>query len=248
MVECRWLQPQDLLSMRLPGARSLPRGLGFRRHRRPIAAAVRREIESTRRLGVPRLTKAGEGRAADAERRGNTAKMLRFGHTGVAFSASAQARGCVVTGVLTGALVIVGVIVIVAGSVGLFMGLERASLRRLERRREAWRAGGCVGPEPQRSTLKVQEDTWKTYPWGKTTESASAKTCDYCGKSYPTPSPAGPPPPFPKKVKRLKDWYARRRIWQEADAQNKGWCSSVCKKKYLNRIYSRRRQAMGDGM
>ena len=46
---------------------------------------------------------------------------------------------------MTGVLVIVGVIVIVAGCVGLFMGLERASLRRLEHRREAWRAGGCVG-------------------------------------------------------------------------------------------------------
>jgi hypothetical protein len=68
-------------------------------------------------------------------------------------------------------MVILGVIVIVAGCVGLFMGLERASLRRLERRREAWRAGGCVGPEPERSTLKVQEHgppTWETYPWGKT--------------------------------------------------------------------------------
>ena len=43
---------------------------------------------------------------------------------------------------MTGVLVIVGVIVIVAGCVGLFMGLERASLRRLEHRREAWRAGG----------------------------------------------------------------------------------------------------------
>jgi hypothetical protein len=57
---------------------------------------------------------------------------------------------------VTGVLVIVGVIVIIAGCFGLFMGLERASLRRLERRREAWRAAGCVGPEPERSTLKVQ--------------------------------------------------------------------------------------------
>jgi hypothetical protein len=71
---------------------------------------------------------------------------------------------------VTGVLVIVGVIVIVAGCVGLFMGLERASLRRLERRRDAWRAGGCVGPEPEpeRSTLKVQEDAppwWES--WGR---------------------------------------------------------------------------------
>ena len=51
---------------------------------------------------------------------------------------------------MTGVLVIVGAIVIIAGCVGLFMGLERASLQRLEHRREAWRAGGCVGPEPER--------------------------------------------------------------------------------------------------
>lgn len=80
-----------------------------------------------------------------------------------------------------------------------------------------------------------------------TTESASAKTCDNCGKSYPTPSPAGPRPPFPKKVKGLKDWYALRKIWREADAQNKGWCSSVCKKEYLKRIHGRRRDAMEGG-
>jgi hypothetical protein len=61
---------------------------------------------------------------------------------------------------VTGVLVIVGVIVIIAGCFGLFMGLERASLRRLERRREAWRAGGCVGPEPERSTLRAQHGEW----------------------------------------------------------------------------------------
>ena len=54
-------------------------------------------------------------------------------------------------------------------------------------------------------------------------------------------------PPFPKKVKGLKDWYALRKIWREADAQNKGWCSSVCKKEYLKRIHGRRRDAMEGG-
>src|SRR5689334_55906 len=55
------LQPQDLPSMRWPSTRSLSRWLGFRRRGRPLVAAVRREIESTRRRGVPRLTNAGEG-------------------------------------------------------------------------------------------------------------------------------------------------------------------------------------------
>lgn len=67
---------------------------------------------------------------------------------------------------------IVVVIVFVPGVIWLMMRIvvrtERASR---QRRREAWRAGGCVGPEPERSTLKVQEHgppTWETYPWGKT--------------------------------------------------------------------------------
>src|SRR6185295_593552 len=51
--------------------------LGFRRHGRPIVAAVRREAESRRRRAVPRVANAGEGRAVDAERRGNTCKESR---------------------------------------------------------------------------------------------------------------------------------------------------------------------------
>jgi hypothetical protein len=39
--------------------------------------AVRREIESTRRHGVPRLANAGEGRAADADSRGRPRKESR---------------------------------------------------------------------------------------------------------------------------------------------------------------------------
>ena len=63
---------------------------------------------------------------------------------------------------MTTVLVIVGAIVIVAGIYWLFMRLARASLQRLERRREAWRAGGRVGPEPERSTLRLHEDAaWR---------------------------------------------------------------------------------------
>jgi len=46
-------------------------------------------------------------------------------------------------------------------------------------------------------------------------------------------------------VHRSAHWYALRKIRQEADAQNKGWCSSVCKKEYLARI--RRRRRTGEG-
>ena len=53
------LQPQDLPSMRWPSTRSLPRGLGFRRRERPIVAAVRREIESTRRRSSPTDERGG---------------------------------------------------------------------------------------------------------------------------------------------------------------------------------------------
>ena len=68
---------------------------------------------------------------------------------------------------MTSILMGVVVVAIIAGVIWLMMRIVRAAR---ERRREAWRAGGCVGPEPERSTLKVQEHgppTWETYPWGK---------------------------------------------------------------------------------
>ena len=39
-------------------------------------------------------------------------------------------------------------VAIIAGMIWLMMRIDRASSQRIERRREAWRAGGCVGPGP----------------------------------------------------------------------------------------------------
>jgi hypothetical protein len=49
---------------------------------------------------------------------------------------------------VTTILNVVGFFAIIAGSIWLVFRLERASRQRIERRREVWRAGGCVGPEP----------------------------------------------------------------------------------------------------
>ena len=68
----------------------------------------------------------------------------RRGQTGVAFATSQQARGCVVTIILMGVVAVA----IIAGMIWLMMRIDRASSQRIERRREAWRAGGCVGPGP----------------------------------------------------------------------------------------------------
>ena len=69
---------------------------------------------------------------------------IRRGLSGVAFSASAQARGCVVTAVLMGVVAVA----IIVGMVWLMMRIDRASSQRIERRREAWGAGGSIGPGP----------------------------------------------------------------------------------------------------
>jgi hypothetical protein len=69
---------------------------------------------------------------------------IRRGQTGVAFATSQQARGCVVTIILIGVVAVA----IIAGMIWLMMRIDRASSQRIERRREAWRAGGCVGPGP----------------------------------------------------------------------------------------------------
>jgi hypothetical protein len=63
MVDADGSQPQDLL-FRCDGRarRRCPR-LSFRRRGRPIVAAIRWVIESTRLLRVPRVTNAEEGRA-----------------------------------------------------------------------------------------------------------------------------------------------------------------------------------------
>jgi hypothetical protein len=41
-------------------------------------------------------------------------------------------------------------IAIIAGLVWVMMRMERSHRQLIERQREAWRAGGCVGPEPGR--------------------------------------------------------------------------------------------------
>jgi hypothetical protein len=41
-------------------------------------------------------------------------------------------------------------IVIIAGVVWVLVRMERSHRQLIERRREAWRAGGSVGPEPGR--------------------------------------------------------------------------------------------------
>jgi hypothetical protein len=81
-------------------------------------------------------------RATDTQGSGPIA--IRRGQTGVAFATSQQARGCVVTIILMGVVAVA----FIAGMIWLVMRIDRASSQRIERRREAWRAGGCVGPGP----------------------------------------------------------------------------------------------------
>jgi len=47
-------------------------------------------------------------------------------------------------------IILIGVVAVafIAGMIWLVMRIDRASSQRIERRREAWRAGGCVGPGP----------------------------------------------------------------------------------------------------
>jgi hypothetical protein len=49
---------------------------------------------------------------------------------------------------MTAALVFVVGLAIVAGMVGLMVWMDRVNRRRVERRREAWKAAGGVGPGP----------------------------------------------------------------------------------------------------
>jgi hypothetical protein len=72
---------------------------------------------------------------------------IRRGHTGRSVRLiSAQARGCVVTIVL----MVVVAMAIIAGLIWVMMRMERSHRQLIERQREAWRAGGSVGPEPGR--------------------------------------------------------------------------------------------------
>jgi hypothetical protein len=49
---------------------------------------------------------------------------------------------------MTAALLLVVGLAIVAGLVGLMICADRVNRRRVQRRRDAWKAAGSVGPEP----------------------------------------------------------------------------------------------------
>ena len=55
----------------------------------------------------------------------------------------------------------VAAVAFIAGMTGmmlLVMRIDRAKSQRIERRREAWRAGGCVGPEPGKVSAPERSD------------------------------------------------------------------------------------------
>jgi hypothetical protein len=54
-------------------------------------------------------------------------------------------------------LIFVAAVALIAGMIWLVMRINRASNQRIERRREAWRAGGCVGPEPGKVSAPERE-------------------------------------------------------------------------------------------
>ncbi len=98
----------------------------------------------------------------DERTQGSGPIAIRRGQTGVAFATSQQARGGVVTIILMGVVAVA----IIAGLIWLVMrGMlrdERAARQRIERQREAWRAGGCVGPKPG---VRDRGLGWEG-PWG----------------------------------------------------------------------------------
>jgi len=51
---------------------------------------------------------------------------------------------------VTAVLMFVVAMAIIAGMVWVMMRVERSHRQLIERQREAWQAGGCVGPEPGR--------------------------------------------------------------------------------------------------
>ena len=49
---------------------------------------------------------------------------------------------------MTIVLMVVVAMAIIAGLIWVMMRMERSHRQLIERQREAWRAGGCVGPKP----------------------------------------------------------------------------------------------------
>ena len=63
-------------------------------------------------------------------------------------------------------IILIGVVAVafIAGMIWLsffLMRIDRASNQRIERRREAWRAGGCVGPEPGKYPSAPEREDWE---------------------------------------------------------------------------------------
>jgi hypothetical protein len=56
-------------------------------------------------------------------------------------------------------LIFVAAMAIIAGMVWLMMRMERRHRQMIERKREAWRAGGSVGPEPSRGGCSADGGT-----------------------------------------------------------------------------------------
>ena len=63
-------------------------------------------------------------------------------------------------------IILIGVVAVafIVGMIWLsffLMRIDRASNQRIERRREAWRAGGCVGPEPGKYPSAPEREDWE---------------------------------------------------------------------------------------
>jgi hypothetical protein len=60
-------------------------------------------------------------------------------------------------------IILMGVVAVafIAGMIWLVMRIDRATNQRIERRREAWRAGGCVGPEPGKYPGGPEREDWE---------------------------------------------------------------------------------------
>jgi hypothetical protein len=133
----RGTQPVELFPGCLPGAtprRPSDRAVGG--HRSP---GVRHDWTAPVAWKLARADGQGD---EDTQRSGPI--CYPAGQTGVAFASSPQAGGCVVTGIL---IFVVGM-AIVAGLFWVWMRMERSRRQRFERRHKAWRAGGSVGAAP----------------------------------------------------------------------------------------------------
>jgi hypothetical protein len=63
-------------------------------------------------------------------------------------------------------LMVVVAMAIIAGLIWVMMRMERSHRQLIERKREAWRAGGCVGPEPGRGGGSYSGGSGGFFPGG----------------------------------------------------------------------------------